>query len=873
MSYQVLARKWRPKQFTEMVGQGHVLKALVNALDDDRLHHAYLFTGTRGVGKTSIARLFAKALNCEEGISSTPCGKCGACTEIAEGRFVDLIEVDAASRTKVEDTRELLENVQYAPSRGRFKVYLIDEVHMLSKSSFNALLKTLEEPPPHVKFLLATTDPQKLPVTVLSRCLQFNLKNMIPQRIVEHLAMVLTSEEINYDEEALWLLARSADGSMRDALSLTDQSIAFGGGSICEADVRVMLGSIDLRLVYKILSSLINGDGLTLLQSVADLAQFSPDYNTVLGDIVSLLHRIAIAQTVPAALDNSLGDKQQVTELAARLTAEDVQLYYQIALMGRKDLPFVPDAREGLEMTLLRMLAFRPASSKNIAPKAVENSHQLNQQALNDQIPNAQEKPADTQQSVAHSEAEPSVAAHIIQQTGTALDRSAPTEAVISHSEAEPGVAAHIAQQTGTALDRSAPTEAVISHSEAKSSVAAHIAQQTGITADRSAPAAQVISHSEAEPSVAAHIAQQSGITADRSALTEPVISHSEAGPSVAAHIGQQSGITADRSAPTEPVISHSEVESRFGQQADTLSPKASFISPDTAIQNFDALTVKPTAFIEVDIDLTNYAHTVPSLATASYLDTSANATLKINPQAPPVELGDINQPQYKESSKGAGQLKNTANNQPTIDSAATKNIAFAADAKQHQAGDIAPWEADDRLPEDIIAASQHPLVGTIHATSAVKSTIELSINQINISHMLPHPVITLGQLSVDDWPALVGHIGFRGMTAHIAENLSLERVDKTQIEFNVSKVQKNVLDNKQKERIQTLISEYFKCSVQVSYDSQRSTRDTPWQCFEKLRATRLRAAIADFQNNATVKQILATFSAEVDRSSIMPRD
>ena len=749
MSYQVLARKWRPKQFTEMVGQGHVLKALVNALDDDRLHHAYLFTGTRGVGKTSIARLFAKALNCEEGISSTPCGKCGACTEIAEGRFVDLIEVDAASRTKVEDTRELLENVQYAPSRGRFKVYLIDEVHMLSKSSFNALLKTLEEPPPHVKFLLATTDPQKLPVTVLSRCLQFNLKNMIPQRIVEHLAMVLTSEEINYDEEALWLLARSADGSMRDALSLTDQSIAFGGGSICEADVRVMLGSIDLRLVYKILSSLINGDGLTLLQSVADLAQFSPDYNTVLGDIVSLLHRIAIAQTVPAALDNSLGDKQQVTELAARLTAEDVQLYYQIALMGRKDLPFVPDAREGLEMTLLRMLAFRPASSKNIAPKAVENSHQLNQQALNDQIPNAQEKPADTQQSVAHSEAEPSVAAHIIQQTGTALDRSAPTEAVISHSE----------------------------------------------------------------------------------------------------------------------------VESRFGQQADTLSPKASFISPDTAIQNFDALTVKPTAFIEVDIDLTNYAHTVPSLATASYLDTSANATLKINPQAPPVELGDINQPQYKESSKGAGQLKNTANNQPTIDSAATKNIAFAADAKQHQAGDIAPWEADDRLPEDIIAASQHPLVGTIHATSAVKSTIELSINQINISHMLPHPVITLGQLSVDDWPALVGHIGFRGMTAHIAENLSLERVDKTQIEFNVSKVQKNVLDNKQKERIQTLISEYFKCSVQVSYDSQRSTRDTPWQCFEKLRATRLRAAIADFQNNATVKQILATFSAEVDRSSIMPRD
>ena len=786
MSYQVLARKWRPKQFTEMVGQGHVLKALVNALDDDRLHHAYLFTGTRGVGKTSIARLFAKALNCEQGISSTPCGECGACIEIAEGRFVDLIEVDAASRTKVEDTRELLENVQYAPSRGRFKVYLIDEVHMLSKSSFNALLKTLEEPPPHVKFLLATTDPQKLPVTVLSRCLQFNLKNMIPQRIVEHLAMVLNSEKIDYDEEALWLLARSADGSMRDALSLTDQSIAFGGGSISETDVRVMLGSIDLRLVYKILSSLIDGDGLTLLQSVADLAQFSPDYNTVLGDIVSLLHRIAIAQTVPAALDNSLGDKLQVTELAAQLTAEDVQLYYQIALMGRKDLPFVPDAREGLEMTLLRMLAFRPASSKNKSAKPSESSHQLNQQALNDQIPNTQEKPLGTEQIVANSKAEPSVAAHIAQQTGTSLNRSATTESVTPHSEAEPSVAAHIAQQTGTALDRSAPIEVVSRHNEAEFGV---------------------------------------------------------------------------------------------GRQADTMPNKTNFISSDTAVQDFDALTVKPSDIIDVDIDLTSHAYSVPSLNKTSYLDLSANVTLQTNSQAPKAELKEISLQQFKESTKDAEYLKNTANNQSVTESTVTKNKTLPAFDKQHHAMDIAPWEADDRLPEDVMAAmaamaaSQYPSVGSIHGISPAKSTIEPSMNQINISHLLPQPVITLEHLSVDDWPALVGHIGFTGMTAHIAENLSLERVGKTQIEFNVSKVQKNVLDNKQKERIQTLICQYFKCSVQVSYDSQKSTRETPWQCFEKLRATRLSAAIANFQNNATVQQIMATFSAEVDRSSIMPID
>ncbi|GAA0693447.1 DNA polymerase III subunit gamma/tau [Marinobacterium maritimum] len=374
MSYQVLARKWRPKRFAEMVGQEHVLKALVNALDDDRLHHAYLFTGTRGVGKTSIARLFAKSLNCEQGVSSEPCGQCSACIEIAEGRFVDLIEVDAASRTKVEDTRELLENVQYAPTHGRFKVYLIDEVHMLSNSSFNALLKTLEEPPPHVKFLLATTDPQKLPMTVLSRCLQFNLKNLTAERIQQHLDHVLQAESIPFETAALWLLARSADGSMRDALSLTDQAIAFGAGAVNETDVRAMLGTIDQHLVYRIVEQVAAQQPQAVLEAVQSLAEFSPDYHGVLGDIVSLLHRVALAQVVPAAVDNSLGDRDQVLALAQQMRAEEVQLYYQVALMGRKDLPLVPEPREGLEMTLLRMLAFRPAGSEPLPTRALRAS-------------------------------------------------------------------------------------------------------------------------------------------------------------------------------------------------------------------------------------------------------------------------------------------------------------------------------------------------------------------------------------------------------------------------------------------------------------------------------------------------------------------
>ena len=368
MSYQVLARKWRPRSFREMVGQTHVLKALINALDSQRLHHAYLFTGTRGVGKTTIARIIAKCLNCEAGISSTPCGVCSICKEIDEGRFVDLIEVDAASRTKVEDTRELLDNVQYSPSRGRFKVYLIDEVHMLSSHSFNALLKTLEEPPPHVKFLLATTDPQKLPVTVLSRCLQFSLKNMPPERVVEHLIHVLGAESIPFEEDALWLLGRAADGSMRDAMSLADQAIAFGEGKVLAADVRAMLGTLDHGQVYGVLHALLEGDARGLIDAVRHLAEQGPDWNGVLAEILNVLHRVAIAQALPDAVDNGQGDRERVLALAQALPAEDVQFYYQMGLIGRRDLPLAPDPRSGFEMVLLRMLAFRPADTDD-APR------------------------------------------------------------------------------------------------------------------------------------------------------------------------------------------------------------------------------------------------------------------------------------------------------------------------------------------------------------------------------------------------------------------------------------------------------------------------------------------------------------------------
>ncbi|HEC58798.1 hypothetical protein LCGC14_1489900 [marine sediment metagenome] len=373
MSYLVLARKWRPKMFSEVVGQQHVLRALINGLDQDRLHHAFLFAGTRGVGKTTLARILAKSLNCEQGVSSTPCGECQSCQEVDAGRFVDLIEVDAASRTKVDDTRELLDNVQYAPSRGRYKVYLIDEVHMLSTSSFNALLKTLEEPPPHVKFLFATTDPQKLPVTILSRCLQFNLRRLEVDQISGHLAHILHQETITFESDALTALARSADGSMRDALSLLDQAISFGAGDVTDEQVHQMLGSINQHQLFDIVTALINQDGKALLIQAQELSAQGRDFTSVLNALLALLQRLATMQLVPD-LEQSADDEHALLKsISTQISPETVQLLYQIALHGKRDLPLAADPKSGFEMTLLRMLSFQPKKSETTSVNTPAN--------------------------------------------------------------------------------------------------------------------------------------------------------------------------------------------------------------------------------------------------------------------------------------------------------------------------------------------------------------------------------------------------------------------------------------------------------------------------------------------------------------------
>ncbi|HFC8829499.1 TPA: DNA polymerase III subunit gamma/tau [Neisseria subflava] len=363
MAYQVLARKWRPKTFADLVGQEHVVKALRNALDEGRLHHAYLLTGTRGVGKTTIARILAKSLNCENAVHGEPCGQCESCTQIDSGRYVDLLEIDAASNTGIDNIREVLENAQYAPTVGKYKVYIIDEVHMLSKSAFNAMLKTLEEPPEHVKFILATTDPHKVPITVLSRCLQFVLRNMTTQQVAEHLAHVLDRENVPYQPQALQLLGRAAAGSMRDALSLLDQAIAMGSGKVAEQDVRQMIGAVDKQYLFELLEGIINQNGEALLEKAQEMSARAIGFDSALAELAMLLQRLALIQTIPSALANDDPERETLLRLSQALSGEQIQLYYQCAIHGKQDLPLAPDEYAGFVMTLLRMLAFAPLAA------------------------------------------------------------------------------------------------------------------------------------------------------------------------------------------------------------------------------------------------------------------------------------------------------------------------------------------------------------------------------------------------------------------------------------------------------------------------------------------------------------------------------
>ena len=428
-AYQVLARKWRPKTFADLVGQQHVVKALQNALDKGRLHHAYLLTGTRGVGKTTIARILAKSLNCENAQHGEPCGQCQSCRDIDAGRFVDLLEIDAASNTGIDNIREVLENAQYAPTAGKYKVYIIDEVHMLSKSAFNAMLKTLEEPPEHVKFILATTDPHKVPITVLSRCLQFVLRNLTPQQVADHLTHVLKTEKIVYEPAALALLGRAAQGSMRDALSLLDQAIAMGSGSVKETDVRDMIGAVDKRYLYELLTFLMEQDGTQLMQKAQEMAGNAVGFDSALNDLAMLLQRLALLKTVPGAVAADDPERERLTQLANYFSDEQIQLYYQCVIHGKQDLPLAPDEYAGFVMTLLRMLAFAPFAAKNTPQHGTIEGTQLHN------------PPPETQKKTPESDGNIKSSPHIPNTNDTAaepLPESTPAEVQAAFEAAEP---------------------------------------------------------------------------------------------------------------------------------------------------------------------------------------------------------------------------------------------------------------------------------------------------------------------------------------------------------------------------------------------------------------------------------------------------
>ncbi len=481
MSHQVLARKWRPKSFETLVGQPHVVRALTNALEQQRIHHAYLFTGTRGVGKTTLARIIAKSLNCETGITAKPCGVCNACIEIDKGRFIDLLEVDAASNTQVDAMRELLENAQYAPTSGRFKVYIIDEVHMLSKSAFNAMLKTLEEPPEHVKFILATTDPQKVPVTVLSRCLQFNLRQIASPTITEHLQDVLTQENIPFENTAIQLIARAAEGSMRDALSLTDQAIAYGNQAVNEADVRSMLGAIDQSYLFDIINALINEDGAALITKAQAMEARSISFEAALNELAKLLHQIAIAQTVPESISNDLPERDALLALAQNLPPQKLQLYYQIALLGGRDISLAPDEYAGFTMSLLRMLAFAPVESLSAQKKnsvgptvaetpaappvrnataALRNSTQPVAPQTIAAMPTTDKKPSLMERALAKTAAEPAS----IEPVHSEAVQPEPVQAVPAQPEAMPASQVQPAPTPSSEPAPRAPVQTEVSH-------------------------------------------------------------------------------------------------------------------------------------------------------------------------------------------------------------------------------------------------------------------------------------------------------------------------------------------------------------------------------------------------------------------------
>ena len=813
MAYQVLARKWRPGRFAELVGQEHVVAAITNALDNDRLHHAYLFTGTRGVGKTTIARIFSKSLNCEQGQSANPCGQCSTCTEIEQGNYVDLLEIDAASRTKVEDTRELLDNVQYRPTRGRYKVYLIDEVHMLSKHSFNALLKTLEEPPPHVKFLLATTDPQKLPITILSRCLQFNLKALSREQIGRQLQHILQQEHIAFEDSALGLLAKAAQGSMRDALSLTDQAIAQGNNQVSGAIVTDMLGLMDRQQLLKILFAIAKKDAAEVLNQAAEIDVLAPDYSIVLAELASLLHQMALTQWVPEACKLETNTAKAIYQLARHFAPEQVQLLYQIALQGRKDMPFANDARSAFEMTLLRMMTFAPVEPVGERETVIQQAPAAPVPDAGSQIVSAPVAP-DADASV-HQESASSLPTPVEETTETAEQPGQPDESQQLASQAEQLMdEAHDYRQQSEALRQ--PSSEPPHYDEPPLDDEAY--QQFDNPPDDELPppedyqpAYPMDAQPQSEPvqqeppgsvsSTAAMLAlrqrlKQQAAEDKADAAKKPATSNREFKPSLAAKAAQS-----DEQAP----------------QTESASTPQATQSEDVQVNNAALTNDEPLAHHDAETD------TPPPWV----LENSQDMAEEQGPVSVP---SDESEPQNQTADNGYDDAAASGDHQPEPQSTPASTVAY----DPNQAANVS-FDTYSNLPaylengDKLLAASQ-----------------------------------------IDKWSALIEAMPIAGLLKQVALHSLFERKE-DQVLLRLDPAQQHLVNETTASQLSTAMSEVLQSPVTVQLEFAEVV-DTPFQIQQQINTMRQRHARQVIQSDEVICSVVGAFNAEVLEDSIQPR-
>ncbi|WP_319781428.1 DNA polymerase III subunit gamma/tau [Oceanisphaera sp. IT1-181] len=904
MNYQVLARKWRPQRFTEVVGQQHVLTALVNALAQGRLHHAYLFSGTRGVGKTSIARLLAKALNCDKGITPEPCGECSSCVEIEQGRFVDLLEIDAASRTKVEDTRELLDNVQYQPARGRFKVYLIDEVHMLSRHSFNALLKTLEEPPPHVKFLLATTDPQKLPITILSRCLQFHLKSLEPEQIDGQLQHILRQEQLPFEIEATAALARAADGSVRDALSLTDQALAFGNGEIRLAQVESMLGNLNHNQLMSLVNALLSGDGAAMLAQVSNLASQGPDYDHIHKELVGFWHQLALAQIVPA--QPLLPYANDLNRLAPLISPEHIQLYYQICLQGRKDLPFAADGRAALEMTLLRTLAFRPqaasAAHGSATPTAVATEH------------NAVKKPEPPRMSppeIAPPELAPAIATVASNEPVVAVPPRAGNQAAEA-SDGSVVVEDSVTVEDSVAIEGSAVAEGTAVSDEADAQLAAQLyheqdtiltqAAQFGYQAAASmqptpspipSTSPQVV---QAPPAVELSNQAPAAVNPSVSSLAEtnPSQVEPETGDPAAANVAQIRRLLQTRNRLRSHDLDATDNTPVRGATPVSRQAQPSYVPPASKGDNASSpaatapspVTAVPER-VQTHNQASNPAHSstlgqgqAPSAQSpaASFGNDQHNHSHNQGAELPPLD-----------SYADMGAQQDADDLPPWLDDASDNTASQAtwqssvtpasSRSSQPTSRPSAPPARAQTLPQAANPAPAFVASGGLSASGGLNASGELNAmaglrSGASQTATDPEPLKPSSLLAhaTDTWTALVAQLPLGGLLRQLAMHSSLVQQSPNQWQLWLNPDHKHLLNDKACVELAAVLSEQQQAAINLQVQVGEQTGSlTPFDIEQQLYQSAISQAKDEIEADDAVQFLISRFAAELDRDSIEP--